>query len=113
MAVAVTINDQIKNGNLLSVFYTLVFSGNYVAAGEAPAMAAGGLKTSRTTPKFAAVLGKAGYVYAWDYATGKVLVFFGDNNNASDGPLIEIPAAAYPAGVTGDVIKGHNLYTLP
>lgn len=30
-----------------------------------------------------------GYVGKWDAANQKVKVFYGDNNNAADGPLIE------------------------
>ena len=33
-----------------------------------------------------------GYVFEWDDAAAKLKAYWGDNNNASDGPLIEIPA---------------------
>lgn len=36
---------------------------------------------------------KGGYVFTLNPATQTVLGFYGDNNNASDGPLIAIPDA--------------------
>lgn len=35
------------------------------------------------------------------FSSFNLLTLFGDNNNAADGPLIEIPTATYPAGVSG------------
>lgn len=32
-----------------------------------------------------------GYVPVYVPSTGKLMVYWGDNNNASDGPLIEVP----------------------
>lgn len=34
---------------------------------------------------------KSGYVFEWDYTNNKIIVYYGDNNNAADGPLIEVP----------------------
>jgi hypothetical protein len=31
------------------------------------------------------------YVLQWDKANQKVLAYYGDNNNAADGPLIAVP----------------------
>lgn len=33
---------------------------------------------------------KAGYVAEYDGANAKIKVYWGDNNNASDGPLVEV-----------------------
>lgn len=33
----------------------------------------------------------SGYIFKYLPASGKIMAFFGDNNNAADGPLIEIP----------------------
>mgnify|MGYP000862448838 CR=1 FL=1 len=41
-----------------------------------------------------------GYLPQWDLANGKLKMFYGDNNNASDGPLIEVPNATALNGVT-------------
>jgi hypothetical protein len=35
----------------------------------------------------------AGYVFVWDKSAGKVVAYWGDNNNASDGPGVEVPNA--------------------
>ena len=41
-----------------------------------------------------------GYVAVYDLANDKLKVYYGDNNNASDGPLIEVPNATDLSGVT-------------
>lgn len=38
--------------------------------------------------------GVGGYVLEYDYTNSKLKVLFGDNNNSSDGPLIEVAALA-------------------
>ena len=45
-----------------------------------------------------------GYIPVWDQDNSALKVFYGDNNNASDGPLIEIPNATNIATVTFTVI---------
>jgi hypothetical protein len=35
----------------------------------------------------------AGYVFVWDKTAGKVVAYWGDNNNAADGPGVEVPNA--------------------
>lgn len=32
-----------------------------------------------------------GFVFEWDSANAKVLAYYGDNNNAADGALIQVP----------------------
>jgi hypothetical protein len=46
----------------------------------------------------------SGYIPVWDQDNSKLKVFYGDNNNTSDGPLIEIPNATNIATVTFTVI---------
>ena len=42
-----------------------------------------------------------GYLYKYDLANNKIRIYQGDNNNASDAPLIELIAAtATPAATT-------------
>lgn len=41
-----------------------------------------------------------GYTFEYDYANEKLKAFYGDNNNAADGPLIEVPAATNLSAVT-------------
>ncbi len=44
---------------------------------------------------------KGGYVGVWDAANQKLLAYYGDNNNASDGPLIQVPDTTDLSAVTG------------
>lgn len=41
-----------------------------------------------------------GYIPQWDAATGKLKMYYGDNNNASDGALIEVPNTTNLSAVT-------------
>jgi hypothetical protein len=51
-----------------------------------------------------AVGANTGYVPVWDATNSKLKVFYGDNNNASDGPLIEVPAATDLSAVSFTVL---------
>lgn len=75
------------------------------------AMAAGG--TPGFQAQVAAIIGKGrvlvgvhqagicgGYVPVWDSVNDKLSVYYGDNNNASDGPLIEVPTTPDLSGTT-------------
>jgi len=44
---------------------------------------------------------KGGYVFYFDPATQKMLGYYADNNNASDGPLIAIPDATDVTAAVG------------
>ena len=44
-----------------------------------------------------------GYILRWDAANQKVIALMGDNNNASDGPLIEVAATTDLSAVTNVV----------
>jgi hypothetical protein len=35
-----------------------------------------------------------GYVFVWDQANSKLLVYYSDNNAIADGPLIQVPNGA-------------------
>jgi hypothetical protein len=41
-----------------------------------------------------------GYVCSWDRVNLKLRMFYGDNNNASDGPLVEVPNTTTLNGIT-------------
>lgn len=45
-----------------------------------------------------------GYIPVWDATNSKLKVFYSDNNNASDGPLIEVPAATDLSAVSFTVL---------
>lgn len=105
MALTPTLNERWHDTKRVHVVATVVASGNYITGGEALATTIKNLAKLKDNPFYVEIHGISGYIYAYVPATGLVKVFYADNNNAADGPLIEIPAAAYPAGVTGDVIK--------
>lgn len=46
---------------------------------------------------------KGGYVFNYDKANGKVIAYYGDNNNAADGPLIEVPGTTDLSTTPGTV----------
>lgn len=60
----------------------------------------GFVRTSAVVP----VGSNTGYVPSWDQTNSKLKVFFGDNNNASDGPLIEVASATDLSAVSFTVI---------
>jgi hypothetical protein len=98
MAIVATITDQINVGSRLVVEGTFTFSGNYVAGGEVPSFP--GVRTGKTTPVSVDVNALAGYIFSYDRATGK-LIIFQDNATATAAALPALAAAAYPAGLTG------------
>lgn len=50
--------------------------------------------------------GTSGYVFNYDQSTEKLVVLYSDNNNASDGPLIEASTVAIAAQVLEAEIIG-------
>lgn len=93
-----------------------IAAGNYATGGLAlkaaletvlAAIAAGnpGYVDRGVTIEFLLVVGIAGYTYEYSKASGKLLIRYNDNDAGADGPAIELPAAATPAGVTGDTVK--------
>lgn len=102
MAVAVAITKKVSVPGAVLAVGTFTASGSYATGGDTIAWA--NLAGTTKAPLIVLATGKAGYVYSYDLAATKLLTFYG-NYDAADGPLIEIPAAAYPAGVTGDVIQ--------
>lgn len=97
MTIAVT-RDQFPRltGNRKIVTGTITFDNSYPTGGEALTLKALGLdvvENINVTNVFAS--STTTYVVAWNKSTTSPLlqVFYGDNNNASDGPLIEVPNA--------------------
>lgn len=72
-------------GNRVEVYGTVAFDNNYPTGGEVLDPAAFGLNViEECSPSFA-----EGYVTQYDKATGKLLVFMGDNDGVADGPLVQ------------------------
>lgn len=51
--------------------------------------------------------GTSGYVFNYDQSAEKLVVLMGDNNNASDGPLIEASTVAIAAQVLEAEVIGY------
>lgn len=73
------------NPGLAMKIVTLTFDASYDAGGEL--LAASAVEMSSITHVVAQ--SHSGYVFQWDQAAGKLLAYYGDWNNGSDGPLIE------------------------
>jgi len=99
MAVVFTKTHDLPGLRSIRIVGTLAFTGNYVAGGEVPT----GIVKPGTTknPILARIEGKGTHDFKFDRATGKVLVY-------SAG--VEHAAAAYVAGVTGDVVTAEIEY---
>ena len=87
---------------------TIAFDSSYVTGGMSLTASdlglSGQVRDVRIDPK-------AGYVFEYDYTNSKVIVYYGDNNNVADGPLIEVPAATNLSTVTGVRVtaRGRNI----
>lgn len=88
MALTYSILDRTKTSTRF-VTVVEVTIGTYATGGLAISANKCGLGSiSAVTVSGASTLG---YVPVWDRTNGKLQMFYGDNNNASDGPLIEVP----------------------
>jgi hypothetical protein len=76
---------------------TVAFDASYPTGGEAFSKSAIGLPATIADIRFDP---SAGYVPVYDYANDKVLVYWGDNNNASDGPLVEVASTTDLSALT-------------
>lgn len=113
MAAIVTVNEgdiEHGGGSFFIVTGTIAFSGSYSAT-EALSFAVQNLPVTKA-PKHVHIYGLAGYVYTYqraatapNAANGEVQVWHADYDAVADGALIEIPVAAYPAGVSGDTVR--------
>jgi hypothetical protein len=77
---------------------TIAFDSSYPTGGEPLSTTDLGFKAQ---PSVVEIEPKAGYVFEYDFTNQKILAYYGDNNNASDGPLIEVPNTTNLATVTG------------
>lgn len=98
MALAITNLEYHDAGSLLARTANIATDSSYPTGGESLTPADLGLSTI----KFLAASANAGYVPEYDYTNQKLKLYYGDNNNASDGPLIEVPNTTdLSATVTG------------
>ncbi len=100
----------LRGVNFIVAFFTITVSGNYATGGEIPSPTIQALnRFNGRAPLFVIIQGKAGFVYSYDSATGKVLVYCNTAGGAN-AALGEHTAAAYAAGVAADVIRGMAVY---
>lgn len=101
MAITVTLDPQpagmTNMGAVSARFGTLTLDSSYPTGGYA--VAKGDFQLSVSLHDVDVSLG-GGYVFDFDRANSKLRVWYGDNNNASDGPLIEVPNGTNLASVT-------------
>lgn len=69
----------------------ITYDNSYTTGGLALSANSCGLNT--ITAVNGAPTGSGGYVPSYDRSAAKLLALYGDNNNAADGPLIEVPNA--------------------
>lgn len=86
----------------------LTFSGSYATGGDALDFAPVLKKIGSGQVMHVSFLPKAGYQFDYNGSTKKVIVRQGDNDGIADGPGIELPAAAYPAAITG-LVAGNKV----
>lgn len=87
MAVSVTRSRVAVPGASKVVHGTIAFDSSYPTGGEALSKSTIGLGDRLDSIVFEPA---GGYVPVYDYTNEKVKMFMGDNNNAADGPLIEV-----------------------
>lgn len=96
LAIAVSFIARLKMGRAFVNVVDVALDNSYPTGGEALSARELGMQTVLTAlPELA-----AGYVARYNQSTGKLMVYYGDNNNASDGPLIEVPNATDLSAVT-------------
>lgn len=103
MALATTLSKRSKTSGVLNGIFSLTFSGSYSTGGEALDLSTLIGFTNRR-PDFVEVVGVAGYIYKYDYANKKVLVYI-PTTPSTNAPFAQHSAATYDAAVSGDTVK--------
>lgn len=108
MAIAATVVKREKGGRQLNAVLTLVPSGTYPTGGDVIDFAPVVGFTSRQPDKVN-IDGKAGFIYQYDLANKKMLVYCNTAGGAN-AALGEHTNAGYVAGVTGDTISAEVMW---
>lgn len=97
---ALTVHSQWKTmvADRYFTFTTIDFDSSYPTGGESLTDGDLGLNDDNFD---CFIHFKAGYNFEYDKANQKVLVYWGDNNNASDGPSVEAPDTTNLSTLTG------------
>lgn len=108
MAVTVTIIEKYSIGDRMEVIADVVFDSSYPAGGEAVTAANFGfdLEIKHIACGLARDPDTVDNAVALDYdsAAKKLVAFWGDNNNAADGPLVEVPDTTNLSAYTARVV---------
>lgn len=85
-------------GDEYETYKTIAFDSSYPTGGESLTATDLGFAAM---PRDVRVEPKGGYVFEYDRTNSTVLVYYGDNNNASDGALIQVPDTTDLSAITG------------
>lgn len=80
------------------VLATVDFDGSYPTGGESLSDADLGLNDDNLT---VLCFHNSGYWFQYDATNQKLLAYYADNNNASDGPAIQVPDTTSLSALTG------------
>jgi hypothetical protein len=84
-----------------AVVKTVAFDSSYPNTGGTVGEPLSASDLGLSTALFVVAQPTAGYVFEYDYSASTLKAFYGDNNNASDGPLIQVPNTTDLSAVTG------------
>ena len=108
MALTFTKVDHFVLGDREARVYDVTFDSSYPAGGEAVTPDDFGLRNSITAVLAAAArdpdTADNALVVDFDDTNDKLVLFWGDNNNASDGPLVEVPDTTNVAAYTARLV---------
>ncbi len=96
MAITVNVDKVEQVGNSFLFWGSATFDASYPTGGEAFAITSP-VKIEKIDQLRA---NGGGYVGEWDAANQKLKAMYSDNNNAADGPLIQVPDTTDLSAVT-------------
>ena len=99
MAVSIRVGLVEELGNSRLVVGTIVPDASYPTGGETVTIADSANDVTLERIEHLQANG-GGYIGVWDKPNQKLLLYYSDNNNASDGPLIEVPNTTDLSAIT-------------
>lgn len=102
-------SDRITFGDRWLKISSVAFDNSYVSNGEPLTFADLGFQ-DRPDAVFV-VGGTKGYWFDYDYTNQKMLVYWGDNNNAADGPAVEVPNTTDISTLTAVIVMAIGKYS--
>ena len=86
MAAVATVTKKYGIGGTATLYVgTIAFDSSYPTGGEAIDL------SGNERVEYIQCNAQGGYVFVFEQNDQKLLAYYGDNNNAADGPLIEVP----------------------